>query len=465
MLYTATNRNIFLLISFSVLISLLFLEQLLFLAPILIILFFAVKNLKAVLIIVPFVALITLTSGFSGEQRTIVQVGAILPLLGYFIFYNGLDFKKYPKVPVHILFLISFILFAFIFSLVFTNYLFLGISQLIRSLTFFLIVYLYYSLLNDYNDVKYFLYALFIGAVFYFIIIFYEVVKADFNIVYLNQKLILEEGRTFIHRNAIGGFFVITISICISYITSPKTLKVSKGYIFLLFFILITGLILTNSRAAILSILFSAFYILFIGHRKVFYYLILSIIGLLPFFLIQPISDLLNLYFRFESVSTGRDFILETVFNIISKNPIIGCGPAATKYEFYNNLPYLIGSPQELFIRRMSAMIEFGQAHNFYLFLYTDLGILGFIASLLIIYIFIKTGHSVLTATKISNNILYHLVLGIQGAGIALFIRGIFEWAGIFSYGTLTTDLPFWFIFVLLIFLYQRIIIEKQNIL
>ena len=465
MSFDLSNKNYLLLISFPVLITLLLLEQLFLLIPILIIIFFAYNKPKPYLIILSFVALITLTSGLGEGQRLIVQVAAIASLLLFFIYNFGLDFSKYPKVPVQILYLISFIIFTIVFSLLFTDYLSLGIAQLIRSLIFFFIVYLYYSLLTDYSDIKYFLYALFIGALFYFVIIFYEVVKADFNIIYLNQSLILEEGNSFIHRNAIGGFFSIGISIGIAFLVSPNHNRFPKRYIYLFVFLLLSGLILTNSRAAILSILFSVVYILFKENKKSLLYLAVSILFLLPLLWINPFAETIDLYFRLERVTTGRDFILETVANIISKNPLIGIGPAATKFEFYNNIPYLIGSPQELFLRKVVNQIEFGQAHNFYLFLYTDLGILGLITSILIPFSFLKIGNRLMIETKQNDNSIYPLVLGIQGAGIALFIRGLFEWAGIFSYGTITYDLPFWWIFSLLIFLYQKIIIEKQKLL
>ena len=465
MLLALSNKNYIVLISFSVFITLLLLEQLFLLIPILIIIFFVYNKPKSSLIILSFVALITLTSGLGEGQRLIVQVTAIASLSLFFIYNFGLDFPKYPKVPVQILYLVSFIIFTIVFSLLFTDYLSLGIAQLIRSLLFFFILYLYYSLLNNYSDIKYFLYALFIGALFYFIIIFYEVVKADFDIVYLNQNIILEEGNSFIHRNAIGGFFSIAISIGIAYLATPNFNRLPKKYIYLFVSFLMSGLILTNSRAAILSILFSVIYILFKQNKKALLYLVASIIFLLPLLWINPFAEKIDLYFRLERVTTGRDFILETVFNILSKNPLIGIGPAATKFEFYNNLPYLIGSPQELFLRKVVNQIEFGQAHNFFLFLYTDLGILGLITSIMIPFSFLKIGNRLMKETKQNNNVIYSLVLGIQGAGIALFIRGLFEWAGIFSYGTLTYDLPFWWILTLLIFLYQKIINEKQKII
>lgn len=465
MFFALSHKNSFLLISFSVLITLLLLEQLFLLIPILIIIFFACNKPKPSIIILSFVALITLTSGLGEGQRLVVQITAITSLFVLFIFKYGFDFSKYPKAPVQILFLVSYILFTIIFALLFTDYLSLGITQLERSLTFFFILYLYYSLLNDYSDIKLFLFALFIGAIFYFAIIFYEIVKADFNIIYLNQSIILEEGNSFIHRNAIGAFFSIAISISAAFLVSQNSIRFSKKYIYTFVIFLILGLILTNSRAAILSILFSVVYILFKENKKALLCLVVSILFLLPLLWVNPFAEYIDLYFRLEQVTTGRNFILETVLNILVKNPLIGIGPAATKFEFYNNLPYLIGSSQELFLRKVVNQIEFGQAHNFYFFLYTDLGVLGFISSLLIPVTFLKTGNLLMRETRENSNEIYLLVLGIQGAGIALFIRGLFEWAGIFSYGTITYDLPFWWIFLLLIFLYQKIINEKKKII
>ena len=124
MLYPLSNNNYFWLISFSVMITLLFLEQLFLLIPILIIISFAYNEPKSSLIILSFVALITLTSGLGEGQRLIVQIGAMASLVFFFIFNYGFNFNEYPKVPVQILYLISFIIFTIVFALLFSDYLF-----------------------------------------------------------------------------------------------------------------------------------------------------------------------------------------------------------------------------------------------------------------------------------------------------------------------------------------------------
>jgi len=464
-LLTLSNKNYYLLIIFSVLIPLLFLDQIYLLLPISIILFFVIADFKPTMIIILFVALIALSSGLGQKLRLLVQVFTTVTLILIFLKQHGIQFFKYPKLPAQVVNVILFILFSMIFSLFFTKYFALGLEQLIRSILFFLIVYLFYSFLIEFKDVKYFLFALYTGAIIYFIMLFYVIIKADFDFINLNQNLLSEEGISFVHRNVIGGFFSICIAITTAFLSSPNSNQKYKKYLFIFIFFLTLSLLLTNSRGAIISLILSASYIFYIQNRKVLRYLIIIILFIIPFLFLDVVSDTINLYFRLEQISTGRDYILETVFNIISNNPIIGAGPAATKFEMYNNIPYLFGTPQEFFLSKHINQIEFGHAHNFYLFLYTDLGILGLISSLLIPFTFLKLGNRLMKEVKKNNDVLYPLVLGIQASGIALFIRGLFEWAGIFSYGTITYDLPFWWIFSLLIFLYQKIIIEKKNIL
>jgi O-antigen ligase len=227
---------------------------------------------------------------------------------------------------------------------------------------------------------------------------------------------------------------------------------------------MILALVLTNSRAAILTLLVGVSFIFFKENKKYLYRLFLAMIIGLSLLLIEPISDALNLYLRLERISTGRDYILETVFNIISNNPIIGAGPAASKFEMYNYLPYMFGTHQEYFLSKLINQIEFGHAHNFYLFFYTDLGILGFVVSLAIPYVFFKLSSKIIKKINNLDGMIYPLVLGIQASGIALFLRGIFEWGGIFSYGTLSYDLPFWWIFIMLIFIYQKSIMKQSKI-
>jgi hypothetical protein len=86
------------------------------------------------------------------------------------------------------------------------------------------------------------------------------------------------------------------------------------------------------------------------------------------------------------------------------------------------------------------------------------MGIAGLFLSIILIVIFyqlIKKAYNVVNR----NSINYYLITGISAAGISLFIRGLFEWGGILSYGMITNDLPFWLLIVTLII----IIKAEQN--
>ena len=144
------------------------------------------------------------------------------------------------------------------------------------------------------------------------------------------------------------------------------------------------------------------------------------------------------------------------IFNIIKDNPILGVGPAATKYYLYPNLTYMIGSPQEQFLAFHYNEIEFGHAHNFYLFFWSDLGLLGLFTSLLLPFTYFKLGYFTSKKFKYLNRKYYLLALGLIAGGIGLFIRAFFEWGNLISYGTLAADLPFWIAFIMLIFLYKK---------
>ena len=461
---TNTIKINFILIVSGILVSLLFLDHLFFLIPIVLILFLNLVESKSTITVLLFASLITLSSGLGQNLRLLIQICTIVILLIIFLKLYGLQITKFPKLPSQIINLVAFIFLSMIFSLVFTKYFELGFQQLIRSVLFFFIVYLFYSLLNNYNDIKYFIYALFFSAIIYFLMLLYVITKADFDFINLNQNILSEEGISFVHRNVMGGFFSICIAFIITFISSPNTYKRYKKYLIIFVFFLILSLILTNSRGAIFSLVCSSIYVLYKQNRKILRYLLYIILFIIPVILFDPILDTINMFFRLEQVLTGRDYILETIYNIILNNPIIGAGPAGTKFEMYNNMPYLLGSPEELILSRHINQIEFGHAHNFYLFLYTDLGIPGLIASFLIPIVFFNLSNRLINELKNNKSSIYSITLGIQASGIALFVRGIFEWSGIFSYGTITYDLPFWWIFSLLVFLYQKIIINKISL-
>ena len=123
----------------------------------------------------------------------------------------------------------------------------------------------------------------------------------------------------------------------------------------------------------------------------------------------------------------------------------------------------MLGSLEELYLRHHYDQIEFGHAHNFYLFFLSDLGIIGFILSLVLPLIFLKISFQTVSFYQKEKGQNYYLALGITAFGIAMFVRGLFEWGGILSYGTIGYDLPFWILFSIQLFLNQKYKIKANR--
>jgi O-antigen ligase len=180
---------------------------------------------------------------------------------------------------------------------------------------------------------------------------------------------------------------------------------------------------------------------------------------------IEPFAIIFQVYFRLEKVLSGRNEIISTVMQVIQKHFFVGVGPGGTKYELYKNLPYMFGSPQERLINMHMNQLEFGHAHNFYLFLFSDMGLLGLFTSIILPVIFFRNCLSALKIYQNKNSRVSLLIIGITASGIAIFVRGMFEWSNILSYGTITIDLPFWILFVIISYLNKRGNIELGKIL
>jgi O-antigen ligase len=220
-----------------------------------------------------------------------------------------------------------------------------------------------------------------------------------------------------------------------------------------LFFI---ALIIANSREAFVCYFGGAIFILYIQNKKILKWVIAGVVALLLLAQLEPFASFIQIYFRFETVLSGREEIISTVMQVIKNHFLVGVGPGGTKYELYKNLPYMLGSPQELLINLHMNQLEFGHAHNFYLFFFSDMGLLGLFTSILLPVIFFQNCLRSIKLYKNKNSRVYLLAIGITASGIALFIRGIFEWSNILSYGTITGDLPFWMLFTIIIYLNKR---------
>jgi O-antigen ligase len=410
---------------------------------------------KKFVIVFSFVSLITLTSSLSPTLRLTVQLSNFLLLTYFFIKNYQFDFKSYPKIPKPVVLLFILLFSSMLLSIVFSEYPATGIEQLVRTGIFFLFIYLFYSLIESDDDLRLFMVAFFVATAVLFIVVLSLFYSANFNLLRFQQKLLFGGEQNYIHKNGIGSFFVIAISILTAFYFS-KLRTSHKVKIAITIFFLFLGLIITNSRAAIVSLIISTTFILYVFNKKAMFRLFIGLVLLFPVILFEPISSFMELYFRVDQVFTGRDMIVEAMNVIISNNFIFGTGPAAVQFELYKEMPFLIGSYEWLFLSRHIESISYGHAHSFYLFFLSELGILGLMTAIIFPIIFFSIGYRTVNRIKTNSKFQYALVIGIIATGISLFFRGIFEWGGLISYGAIASDLPFWWWFICLIYLSNK---------
>jgi O-antigen ligase len=393
-----------------------------------------------------------LTSTISPMLRTIVQVSDVLILAILFFRKYRLEFKLYPQIGFSLALFFVGLLTALVISTALSKYYLIGLPQIYRTIFFFIIIYLIFGLIDSKQNVKIILLALFFSAIVYFIFLTYELYVLNFDILKINLSDASREGTTYLHKNVLGSFFLLIISLLFGFLFDPNKKK-TRWAMILFIIVFALGLLITNSRAAILSLFFSICLILFILNKRILWKTILSVSVLTITFVLSPFFEYLNQYFRLERIASGRDFILSGVWEVIKNNYLFGAGPAATKFELYRNLPFMLGSPEETFIFHHYNQIEYGHAHNFYLFFLSDLGFLGLLISLALPIIFFKISLTTIKKMKEYDSDYYYLSVGIAGAGFAMFLRGIFEWGGLISYGRINYDLSFWLIFAIIVFI------------
>jgi O-antigen ligase len=401
------------------------------------------------------VSFLTLTSTISPILRLTVQIFSVLLLIGSFLSLNYRNKVQFMPVPGAVVYLVLALLLIMGISVIFSSFKTDGINQILRSVVFLLIIFLIYNLIRSEKEIKLILYSLLFAGVIYSFFLGYELIKNDFQFILLSQQQVSYLGGEYLNKNYLGSFFSVLLLILISFSFKGDQ---KKKIILVVISILVIGLLLTNSRAALLSFLVSIGVLLFIFNRK-WLLIIISIIGIIILVLVlSPLIDYFMIYLRLDNLVSGRNYLTESAFKVIENHFFFGAGPAATRHEMYQHLPYMLNSPEEMFIRRNFNMGELGQSHSFYLFFFSDLGIFGFILSILIPVLYFMLLNQIIKKNQYSRTEdQYYLMKGLLAAGIFIFTRGIFEPAGIFSFGNLNQDLTFWLLMCIICFYYVRI--------
>lgn len=411
------------------------------------------------------ITLFTLVGEFNRSLRIVVHV-IDFSLLGIlFLKRFGLNFNKYPKIPKSVLYFFLFYCFVMLLSSSMSEYPFAGIDLITKQIIFFLIAYVFYSLIQHNKDIKNYILSIHIVAIILVSISIIFLFQESFSLVDIISKNRTRVSALITNAEALTNFYVIAFPFLITLLL----FKISNRFRIIVFTLLLyisIGLTLSMSRSAILGILLSTGIIMYILRKKRFYQLLLALIfvGLFVIFY-QPLNETLTLFLRIEEGMSARDKLWEMSLNIINDNLIFGLGLGAYKYEFFNYLPFMIDDwwgRLMIYFYDVSDGVNF--SHNYFLVFFSDMGILGLITAISLIVIYFRIGVQTIKKFKYAKPQVYYLIIALFASGTSVIFRNFFNSIGLLFYGGITTDLPFWLVFGSLIYLYQTDQVESRSI-
>jgi O-antigen ligase len=263
---------------------------------------------------------------------------------------------------------------------------------------------------------------------------------------FIISNVIIRYGGIYSNINAAGVLLSTAVPVIVFFLSKEKH-QASRIFYFVLLAIISVSLIITNSRASILAAAVGTFIYLFLVNRKILKKLLLiSTLFVLILFFFTPVYELISTVLRFERIVNTRSYIWDIAYDIISNNIIFGVGPGMFPNFIYKYLPVMLGTWDEQSINFVYSEAGLGHAHNFFLFYFSELGLMGLFFTVAFAVLFFNLAFQYFNKFK-ENNIadfkLAALAISLFTGALA---RGIFESIGIFSYGWIERDLPLWIV-------------------
>ena len=403
------------------------------------------------------ITLFTLVGELNQSLRTVVHL-VDFTLLGFlFLQKFGLDFQEYPKIPNTIIYFLVLFFSSMIISSLMSSYPSAGIGIIAQQFAFFVIVFVFYSLIKDEKDIKNYMVAIIIVSFVLVSISIFMLFQESFSILNLISKNRERVSALITNAEASSNFYIISIPFLIILLLLNKKRSIKVLSFFLLLYLGI-GLSLAMPRSAIIGLVISTSIILFLIRRRLFliFMFTLLVFGLL-FLFVDPLNQSLSLFLRFGEGLTEREPIWSMSLNIIKDHPVFGLGPGVYKYEFYNYFPYMLSDwlgKLLIYYHELSQKVNF--SHNFFLVFFTEMGILGLITAVMLPTIYFRIGIKTLLKYRNGSKENYYLIVALFAIGVSMIIRNFFNSIGLLYLGGITGDLPFWLIFGSLIYFYKR---------
>ena len=313
-------------------------------------------------------------------------------------------FRNYIQWPIIVLFL-----FATISLLYVSNYR-KASNELGSLLEIFVPFFTTFYIVKRKKEInKFMLFSLFSGSVIIAVYAFYEYFILDLRRV----------GSLTGNANILGVYMLFVLSFIFTTLIYNSNRKI-KITMVILFIINFAALLFSGSRAAFFGVIASFLFII-INQRNKIYFILLIILLIIPLFLPFNIYD--RLYDSFQSLLSGtgdqRIYIWKNALDMFRLRPLtgVGIGQYPIYYKIYE------GAPVKYRI--------FTHAHNIYLHILAELGLIGLCIFLWLIYKIIK--FTIINYNNIKNDVVLFALLA---SLIGFMIQELFEFSITDSGGT-----------------------------
>lgn len=409
------------------------------------------------------IALFTLVGELTKSLRIVIQISSIGLLIYLFLSRYGLDFKYYKQIPKSILYTLILYFLAIFISSAMSDYPSLGIPIFIRQFLFIVVVYVFYSLIDNERDIKNYINSIIIVALILVTTSLWFFISEGYDLLDLVSINRVRVTIIMTNMEALTNFYVVSLPFLLIGLLLKKN-KLNKYLYYFLAFYIFLGLILTMSRSAFLGIAVSTAIILFLVKRNVFYYFLIALTFIaLIFIFYKPLNDMIYLIFRFEEGMSQRDLIWQMSVEMIRDHFIFGIGPGANNYVMMNYFPYLLDDyfgKTLIYFAEVSGGVNV--SHNIFLAFFTEMGILGLITIIALPIVYIVIGIKTIKKYKYASIEAYYLIIALFAGGVSVIFRNFFNSIGILYIGGIYTDLPFWLMLSSLVYFYYKPLQENK---
>lgn len=453
--YLINNKSEILSLSVSIAIMFAMFANYYYIPFALVIIFFSYHYLNEKLFVVLSVIIMISFVGYGIDViRDYFTVIAFLGLIYFFLKKYGLNFKDYPLPPVQMIYLTGLLLFTVIFITFLNGLPTEGLDAILRSTIFLSICYLLYAFIDDQSSIfnqYYLIFALFTTSIILSISVYYELLKTGLTL-FLLEGIFARFAGIFGSFNTLAFIMSIITIIAFASFYSEKLPVVFKKYFIPLFIVNNLFIIfLTNSRAAILALIVGVLFLFYhINKKLILVFFGLCILFFMIYFLSPFVQKIFEAYLRLET-APQRKYLWAAGVEIMKDYPLFGVGVEMFQHKFYSYVP-----SEASFFFDLFYILHKPHPHNFSLWLIAENGILGWIAAIALFGIYFFMGFRLISKLKLIKNEDYYFALSLTAIGVMAFVRSFFEIDGIFSYGYISRDLPFWISYILLAYFYKK---------